>query len=642
LEEVGGQRAGRLMAVLEGSAAATNGNSQNGSAVDPADAAVRAVLGKERYDRVHSARLLVVGAGGIGCELLKNLVLTGFQNIEVVDLDTIDVSNLNRQFLFRRAHVDRSKAEVAAEAVQQFRARAKVTAHHGNVKDPKYGVEFFSRFDVVVNALDNLEARRHVNRLCLAAERPLLEAGSTGHLGQVTVIKKGETECFECQAKPTQKVYPYCTIRSTPEKPVHCLTWAKNLFDLCFGPEDESNLLSDLAADMRQFQSQEAVDGDVVGKAIFTHLFDADIKKQAALEDLWSDKRPPPSPLPFEEALKRSSSNASASGGRTGNAAVLDVQRVPTVSADAKGFVAAVAAMYAPARRSLIGQSVFSKDDPVAMDFVHCAANLRMENYRIARLSRWDAQSIAGAIIPAVASTNAIVAGLEVAQLIHVLTATAEGKVLRESRSRTVWVRYPEPSRKKILQPSSLQRPNPECFVCGARTARVTLRALSEWKIAAFAKSCVQGGLGAHRPAVYHNSSCIFDPEYPEASEEAEEEGLHPEWTLTEWGLGAGSLLQVEDEGQGFSCNLIITEDPELSEEQFPAGFRVEVAAGATKSDAPAEQPAQEVPGGAAPTVGAAGDAAATAVANGGQKRKAEDAADEPAAKRPADVVALD
>jgi ubiquitin-like 1-activating enzyme E1 B len=230
--------------------------------------------------------------------------------------------------------------------------------------------------------------------------------------------------------------------------------------------------------------------------------------------------------------------------------------------------------MYSPERAGTIGSSTFDKDDAVAMDFVHCAANLRMTNYRIDRLSRWDAQSIAGAIIPAVASTNAIVAGLEVVQLIHVLAA-GDKQIRKESSARTVWVRYPEPSRKKILQPSSLQEPNKDCLVCGSTTARVSLKGLAEWTIAKFAKACVQGSLGAHRPAIYHNSTCIFDPEYPEPSEEATEEGLHPEWTLAEWGLSSGSLIQVEDEGQGFSCNLVIQDEPELSEEQFPQGFSV-------------------------------------------------------------------
>jgi len=301
-------------------------------------------------------------------------------------------------------------------------------------------------------------------------------------------------------------------------------------------------------------------------------------------------------PLKFDEAVaKQDAAQNGNSQGQNGEA-MLETQKVPTVSGDAKGFVKAVAAMYAPDRKGLIGQSVFSKDDPISMDFVHCAANLRMENYRISRLSRWDAQSIAGAIIPAVASTNAIVAGLEVVQLIHVLDAQAQKKTLRESRCRTVWVRYPEPSRKKILQPSSLQLPNKDCFVCGARTARVSVRAFADWKMAAFAKSCVQSAMGAARPAIYHNSSCIHDPEYPEPSEEAEEEGLHPEWSLTEWGLTSGSLLQVEDEGQGFSCNLVISEDPELSEEEFPAGFRVETAATPppAEDDAGAKRKAEE------------------------------------------------
>jgi len=529
---------------------------------------LRRIFGKERLEKLEKSKLLVVGAGGIGCELLKNLVLSGFKNIEVIDLDTIDVSNLNRQFLFRRHHVDRGKSEVACEAVRNWSTGVNIKAHTGNIKESQYGVDYFSQFDAVVNALDNLEARRHVNRLCLAADKPLLEAGSTGHLGQVTVIKKGETECFECQTKPTQKVYPYCTIRSTPEKPIHCLVWAKNLFDLCFGPEDEANLLSDLLTAIKEMQGEGVTDGDAIGKKIFDHLFNGDIQKACALEDLWSDKRPPPTPLVFDEASK----NETAPAGKQNDENVLATQKVPTPGADARGFVAAVAKMYSDERKDTLGQSTFSKDDALAMDFVHCAANLRMQNYSIGRLSRWDAQSIAGAIIPAVASTNAIVAGLEVVQLIHVLTATTP---LKDSNARTVWVRYPEPSRKKILQPSSLQPPNEDCLVCGSTTGQVTLRGLNDWKINAFAKTVAQGALGAHKPALYFNSSCVYDPEYPEPSEEAEEEGLHPDWTFQQWGIGSGAIIQVEDEGQAFSVNLVLQDDPELSEELFPAGFNL-------------------------------------------------------------------
>lgn len=134
-----------------------------------------------------------------------------------IDLDTIEVSNLNRQFLFRQFHVGQSKAkvsdkyiwtslwwlfvwmlpssncvqiftQVARDAVLKFRPQISITPYHANVKDPDFNVDFFKQFSVVLNGLDNLDARRHVNRLCLAADVPLVESGTTGFLGQVTSI----------------------------------------------------------------------------------------------------------------------------------------------------------------------------------------------------------------------------------------------------------------------------------------------------------------------------------------------------------------------------------------------------------------------------------------------------------------------
>lgn len=83
--------------------------------------------------------------------------------------------------------------------------------------------------------------------MCLAANVPLVESGTAGYLGQVTIIQKDKTECFDCQPKETPKTFPVCTIRSTPSTPIHCIVWAKSyLFGLLFGnaEDDDDETLS--------------------------------------------------------------------------------------------------------------------------------------------------------------------------------------------------------------------------------------------------------------------------------------------------------------------------------------------------------------------------------------------------------------
>jgi ubiquitin-like 1-activating enzyme E1 B len=194
-----------------------------------------------QFTKIKESNVLVVGAGGIGCELLKNIVMTGFQRITVIDLDTIDLSNLNRQFLFQHQHIKKSKALVAKESVLKFNPNVDITAHHGSIYEARFGLEWFKGFDIVLNALDNLQARRHVNKMCLAANVPLIESGTAGYHGQVSVHHYPFTSCYDCTSKPIEKkTYPVCTIRSTPSEPIHTIVWAKNyLFNALFGKMDD-------------------------------------------------------------------------------------------------------------------------------------------------------------------------------------------------------------------------------------------------------------------------------------------------------------------------------------------------------------------------------------------------------------------
>ena len=136
------------------------------------------VLGPERYLRIRNTSVLMVGAGGIGCELLKNLILCGFGTIHAVDLDTITLSNLNRQFLFRQKDIDQSKSLTVVKAVQNFNYNdCKLEGHHGNIMDTeKFPIEWWDQFSYIFNALDNLAALSNLQQKSLLVSHLLFNS----------------------------------------------------------------------------------------------------------------------------------------------------------------------------------------------------------------------------------------------------------------------------------------------------------------------------------------------------------------------------------------------------------------------------------------------------------------------------------
>lgn len=121
---------------------------------------------------------------------MKNVVLAGFGHITLLDLDTIDLSNLNRQFLFRKKDVKQPKATVAARTAAAFNPSVHIDPICANIKEDRFDVDWFAGFDVVMSALDNTDARKHINRMALAAGVPIVESGTQGYFGQVQPIVK--------------------------------------------------------------------------------------------------------------------------------------------------------------------------------------------------------------------------------------------------------------------------------------------------------------------------------------------------------------------------------------------------------------------------------------------------------------------
>jgi len=203
-----------------------------------------AVFGKEFQDKIANMKQFLVGAGAIGCEMLKNWALIGLGTgpkgkISVTDMDTIEKSNLNRQFLFRPADVGRLKSECAATAVQamNFELDGKINTMRDRVGQDTENVfdeDFWNELDGVTNALDNVDARTYVDRRCVFFLKPLLESGTLGTKGNTQVVLPRITESYSSSQDPPEQSFPMCTLRSFPNRIEHTIAWARDIFENYF------------------------------------------------------------------------------------------------------------------------------------------------------------------------------------------------------------------------------------------------------------------------------------------------------------------------------------------------------------------------------------------------------------------------
>ena len=148
-------------------------------------------------EKVRNAKVMVIGAGALGNEVIKNLALMGIGHIFIVDFDKIEAANLSRSVLFREGDNNRSKAEIAAARAKAVNPDIHVQYLNGDVTT-QLGLGIIRRMDVVIGCLDNREARLAVNRYCYWMNKPWVDGAIQELLGLVRVFVPGQGACYEC------------------------------------------------------------------------------------------------------------------------------------------------------------------------------------------------------------------------------------------------------------------------------------------------------------------------------------------------------------------------------------------------------------------------------------------------------------
>ncbi len=189
---------------------------------------------KRRFDRqfrlpgwnqeiLKQSSVLIAGIGGLGVEIAKNLAMVGVGHLVLVDLDTIEYSNLNRQILFIGAPEGAPKAEMAAKKLRELNPFIKVDAFNCPLQDVPPHI--YSEVDLYIGGLDSIEARSELNRRAVHNKKFLIDAGTAVYNGHAYVVSPFNNACLECDplTERAQDQLGACTLVGKPRRPAHCI-----------------------------------------------------------------------------------------------------------------------------------------------------------------------------------------------------------------------------------------------------------------------------------------------------------------------------------------------------------------------------------------------------------------------------------
>ena len=372
------------------------------------------IYGKPLLTKIKSTLVLVAGVGGVGSELIKNLIFAGFGYLTLIDFDVVDMSNLNRNLYFKTEHAlqKKPKVEAVCENIKERFPHLKLSCYNKSIMD--FEPDFFRKFDIVFCAVDDKEAREFLGRMCIIADKIMIESGTQGFAGQVKTQIRGLYACNYCRVVKNYEEAPGCSVRAIPTQPVHAVMWAKDLFDKLFNRKEDFDVCKFLEQGHNSNEEYEKI-----GKVLFNKYFYEDVQKLQNNDIL--ESRGGVFPLLYEEALKQRSQES-----LTENGNYLESQKIWTPAQCAENFIEYFKKCLQKKIKEMNEVILLDKDDLVLVGFVCAATNLRIYNFlnskdyssKLKYISLFEIKEKIATIIPTITSANSTVSGIQVTEAI--------------------------------------------------------------------------------------------------------------------------------------------------------------------------------------------------------------------------------